>query len=87
MRVNKSDGRRLPVLFSEGGAQNLSMKEKPPIDNEVSDETGEFDSRFRLWREFCAVQGIPVESLPSTLSSEVKQQWERFKEEAASGGE
>lgn len=57
------------------------MEEKPPIVNEVSDETGQFDPRFRLWRKFCADRGIPVESLPSTLSGELKQEWEKFKEE------
>lgn len=56
------------------------MREQPPILNEVSDETGQFDPRFRLWRKFCAERGIPVESLPSTLSSEAKIEWEKFKE-------
>jgi hypothetical protein len=56
------------------------MGERPPISNQISDETGQFDLRFRLWRKFCAERGIPVESLPSTLSPELKQEWERFKE-------
>lgn len=59
------------------------MREQPPILNEVSDETGQFDLRFRLWRKFCADRGIPVESLPSTLSGELKKEWESFKEGAA----
>ena len=62
------------------------MKEQPPIVNEVSDETGQFDPRFRLWRQFCADRGIPVESLPSTLSDELKQEWEKFKEEKPQAG-
>jgi hypothetical protein len=57
------------------------MREQPPISNEVSDETGQFDLRFRLWRQFCADRGIPVGSLPSTLSPELKEEWTRFKEE------
>jgi hypothetical protein len=48
------------------------VKEQPIIENEVSDETGEFDPRFALWREFCANRGVPVDSLPSNLSAELK---------------
>jgi hypothetical protein len=56
------------------------MPDAPPILNEVSDETGQFDLRFRLWRKFCAEKGLPVDCLPSTLSPDVKEEWERFKE-------
>jgi hypothetical protein len=59
------------------------MREAPPILNEVSDETGQFDFRFRLWRKFCAEKGLPVDCLPSTLSRELRQEWERFKEDSA----
>lgn len=34
------------------------------VPNEVSDETGQFDPRFNLWRKFCADQGIAVNTLP-----------------------
>jgi hypothetical protein len=50
------------------------------IGNEVSDETGEFDPRFLLWRKFCADHGIAVNSLPSQLTGEAKEEWEKLKE-------
>lgn len=55
------------------------MKEPPAIENEVSDQTGQFDPRFVLWRKFCEEHAIPVESLPSQLSGELKQEWEESK--------
>ena len=55
------------------------MEQKPPILNEVSDETGQFDPRFVLWRKFCAGHAIAVDSLPSALTGEVKEQWEILK--------
>jgi hypothetical protein len=48
--------------------------------NAVSEETGQFDPRFVLWRIFCADQGVPVDSLPSDLCGEAKEQWETIKE-------
>ncbi|HEY0004784.1 MAG TPA: hypothetical protein VGB17_08220 [Pyrinomonadaceae bacterium] len=57
-------------------AQDRSDKE---LTNEVSDETGQYDMRFLLWRKFCTTQGIPVETLPSQLSSEQKELWEKTK--------
>jgi hypothetical protein len=53
--------------------------EKPPIDNIISDETGQFDMRFVLWRHFCAQNNISVESLPSQLDGEQKEKWEELK--------
>ena len=55
-------------------------KKPPPIDNIISDETGEFDQRFILWRHFCAQNNIPVESLPSQLNAEQRERWEELKE-------
>lgn len=55
------------------------MEETPAIENEVSDETGQFDPRFNLWRQFCADHGIAVSSLPGDLTGEVKEQWEQLK--------
>jgi len=52
---------------------------QPPIDNIISEETGQFDLRFVLWRHFCAQNNIPVESLPSQLKDEQKDQWEELK--------
>jgi hypothetical protein len=48
--------------------------------NPVLEETGQFDPRFVLWRIFCADQSIPVDSLPSDLCGEAKEQWETIKE-------
>jgi hypothetical protein len=47
--------------------------------NAVSEETGQFDPRFVLWRKFCADQGIAVDSLPGDLTDEVKEQWGKLK--------
>ena len=54
-------------------------KEPAPVDNIISDETGAFDLRFILWRHFCQQNNIPVESLPSQLKDEQKEQWEELK--------
>ncbi|HLO00306.1 MAG TPA: hypothetical protein VK208_17740 [Pyrinomonadaceae bacterium] len=59
--------------------------EPPPIDNIISDETGAFDLRFILWRHFCQQNGIPVETLPSQLSGEQKEKWEKLKESRLRG--
>jgi len=53
--------------------------EPPPIDNTISEETGQFDLRFILWRHFCAQNQIPVETLPSQLDGEQKEKWEALK--------
>lgn len=58
----------------------LGSKKQPPIENEISDETGEFDQRFILWRHFCAKNDIPVESLPSQLNEEQRELWEELKQ-------
>ncbi len=54
--------------------------DKPTVDNIISDETGEFDQRFILWRHFCKVHNVPVESLPSQLDGEQRDLWEEMKE-------
>ncbi len=54
-------------------------QEPPPVDNVISDETGQFDLRFVLWRHFCSTNGIPVDSLPSQLDDEQKEKWEELK--------
>lgn len=48
--------------------------------NTVTDETGQFDARFMLWRSFCARYGVPVDALPSELSGEAKVAWEKLKD-------
>lgn len=53
--------------------------DSPPVDNVISDETGQFDLRFVLWRHFCKEHNIPVETLPSQLDDEQKEAWEALK--------
>ena len=57
-----------------------SGKLEPPVDNEISEETGQFDLRFILWRHFCTQNKIPVETLPSQLNDDQRQKWEQLKE-------
>ena len=73
--------RRPAVNNVQEGNDQVLMRKRPPIVNQVSDETGQFDMRFRLWRKFCADRGVPVDCLPSTLSRELQEEWQRFKEE------
>jgi len=54
-------------------------KQPPPVDNSVSDSTGQYDLRFVLWRQFCALHHIPVDTLPSQLNDEQKDLWEEMK--------
>jgi hypothetical protein len=55
-------------------------KKKPPtVDNVISDETGEFDQRFILWRRFCSQNNIPVETLPSQLNAAQRERWDEMK--------
>ena len=55
-------------------------KKKPPtVDNIISDETGEFDQRFILWRRFCSQNNIPVETLPSQLNAAQRERWDEMK--------
>ena len=56
-----------------------NRKEPAPVDNIISDETGQFDLRFVLWRHFCDQNNIPVETLPSQLDGEQKEKWEELK--------
>ena len=51
----------------------------PPVDNSVSDSTGQYDLRFVLWRQFCSQYHIPVDTLPSQLDDEQKELWEEMK--------
>jgi hypothetical protein len=60
---------------------------QPPVDNIISDETGEFDVRFVLWRHFCSQNNIPVDTLPSQLDNEQKEKWEALKTKRLRGGQ
>ena len=57
----------------------MAKKKEPVVDNIISDETGQFDLRFILWRHFCQQHNIPVETLPSQLDGELKDEWEKLK--------
>ncbi len=54
--------------------------DNPQLTNEISDETGQYDTRFLLWRQFCAANNIAVETLPGDLTGETKKRWEELKE-------
>lgn len=56
-------------------------EEKPKVSNEISEGTGQFDARFVLWRTFCAENNIPVETLPSDLTGDDRERWEKLKNE------
>ena len=63
---------------------DLSGQQQPVIDAGL-EATGELDPRFTLWRNFCASQGIAIDSLPSELCGEAKQLWEKLKEDQLGG--
>lgn len=54
-------------------------KEPPSVENIISDQTGQFDLRFVLWRHFCEQNNVPVETLPSQLDGELKEKWDELK--------
>lgn len=60
-------------------AQDNRDKE-PKVTNEVSDETGQYDMRFLLWRKFCADHEVPVETLPSQLTDKQREAWDKVKQ-------
>ena len=60
-------------------SKGKTTKEPSLIDNIISDETGQFDLRFVLWRHFCAQNDISVETLPSQLDGKQKEKWEELK--------
>jgi hypothetical protein len=57
----------------------MARDSEKPLDNFISDETGQFDLRFVLWRDFCKKNGISVDTLPSQLTDEQKEVWEELK--------
>jgi CheY-like chemotaxis protein len=46
---------------------------------DISDTSGNLDPRFMLWRMFCANNNIPIETLPSSLSRDLKKKWQQLK--------
>lgn len=70
------------------GAQQTSEPTQPAapqtettVANQVSDETGETDARFLLWRQFCDANGVSVDLLPSELDGELRGKWDATKDE------
>ncbi len=57
----------------------MAKQKDEPVDNTISDETGQYDTRFMLWRRFCQQHNISVEILPSQLDDEQKELWEELK--------
>ena len=55
--------------------------EKQKLPNEINPQTGQFDARFMLWRTFCAENNVSVETLPSDLKGEVRDKWDKIKNE------
>lgn len=66
-------------LLLHSHIMDKGKKQPPPVDNSVSDSTGQYDLRFVLWRQFCAQYQIPVDTLPSQLEDEQKELWEEMK--------
>jgi CheY-like chemotaxis protein len=67
---------------------NLLPKVTPQVNSEaesskggITDETGNLDPRFMLWRMFCAENNVPLETLPSSLSRELKKKWQQLKKQ------
>ena len=59
----------------------MAEEKTTKVTNEISDGTGQFDARFVLWRQFCGDNDIPVDTLPSALTGETKEKWEKLKNE------
>ena len=55
--------------------------DKTKLNNQINAETGQFDARFILWRQFCADNGVAVDTLPSALTGETREKWEKLKNE------
>jgi hypothetical protein len=53
--------------------------EPPPVENSISDSTGQYDMRFLLWRQFCSENSIAVDTLPSQLTDDQKEKWDAMK--------
>jgi len=66
--------------MEEAMLRSKQKKQPTPVDNSVSDTTGQYDLRFVLWRQFCAQNDIPVDTLPSQLNDEQKERWEKMKQ-------
>ena len=62
-------------------AGQTAQQPETPAANQVPDETGEYDARFLLWRQFCDANGVSVDLLPSELDGEMREKWDTAKDE------
>ncbi len=61
-------------------ADKKKRTDNDAVMNTISDETGQFDARFLLWRTFCAENNVPVETLPSDLTGDIRDKWNALKD-------
>ncbi|HYO62692.1 MAG TPA: hypothetical protein VER08_03445 [Pyrinomonadaceae bacterium] len=80
-RAAASPARGRETAEMKGTKKNVADEKKPTKSNEISDQTGQYDARFMLWRAFCVQNGVPVETLPSELQGEKRDIWEKLKEQ------
>lgn len=73
--------RRIKYDQAEPNVSKNNSSGKPAVPNEISDDTGQYDIRFLLWRQFCAENGLPVATMPSDLEGDIGDKWEQLKEE------
>ncbi|HJU55040.1 MAG TPA: response regulator [Pyrinomonadaceae bacterium] len=67
--------------FMDKLLRGTSGEEQEAKRSAISPDTGRLDPRFVLWRMFCAANDVPVETLPSDLSAELKKRWQLLKNE------
>ncbi len=60
-------------------AEENKPAEKPAVPNVISDETGQYDARFMLWRMFCAEHDVAVETMPGDLPADIRAKWDQVK--------
>ncbi len=60
-------------------SEDKSEETQPKPLNTVSDETGQLDPQFMLWRSFCVENDVDVNLLTSQLSKEQREKWNEFK--------
>jgi hypothetical protein len=65
----------------------VAEEKNKKVTNEIPEGTGQFDARFLLWRQFCGDNDIPVETLPSALTGETRDKWEKLKNDRLKGRE
>ena len=69
------------LLYAEPGGEPVSQSPTTAAAaTTISPDSGRLDPRFMLWRLFCSENDIPVETLPSELSRELKARWGQRKQ-------